>query len=139
MSRARSGLVGLLAALSTFGCARREARELVSRAELGVFYGGQVQERREVSVPKDRPRPTLGFRLTFAETLREPLPVRWEVDMPGPAERRVSRVAEASVPAGQARFDQVIELPPNASFGTWNVRVETESRLVVDRAFSLVP
>ncbi len=139
MSRAGSFVVGLLLALATFGCARRDAADLVSRAELGVFYGGQVQERREVSMPKDRPRPTVGFRLTFAEALREPLSVRWEVDMPGPAERRVSRVAEASVPAGQGRFDQVIELPPNASFGTWNVRVETEGRLVVDRAFSLVP
>jgi hypothetical protein len=138
----RSALNAVLgfACSSWIGCARHDAEaEVVSRAELGVFYGGQVQERREVSMPSDRPRPTIGFRLTMTSPLREPLPVSWEVDMPGPAERRVQSVGEAQVSEGQSRFDQVISVPQTAALGLWNVRVQVADRLVIDRAIVLAP
>ena len=130
----------VLACTVTVGCERRDAEaDVVARAELGIFYGGQVQERREISMPSDRPRPTIGFRLTMASPLRESLAVSWEVDMPGPVERRVQSVGEALVAEGQGSFDQVIPVPQNAVLGTWNVRVQVAERLVIDRALVLAP
>jgi hypothetical protein len=130
----------VLAFITSAACARRDAEaDVVARAEFGIFYGGQVQERREVSMPSDRPRPTIGFRLTMASPLRESLPVNWEVDMPGPAERRVQSVGETRVAEGQSSFDQVIPVPQNAALGTWNVRVQIGERLVIDRAIVLAP
>lgn len=105
-------------------------------AELGVFYGGQVQELRRVPWPSDGKRPTFGFRLRFTKPLREELPVRWEVDMPAPRApgQRVQRLGEARVPAGQRQLDQTLEIPAGAEFGIWNVRVIAGEHLVIDRA-----
>jgi hypothetical protein len=139
--------VASLAALSAFSAASvlascqnaEEAPSTLKSAELGVFYGGEIQERRKVSMPKDRQRPTLGFRLTMTEPLRAELPVHWEIDLPGPADRRVQSVGDARVPAGQARFDQVLAVPEGAALGLWNVRVTTGERIVIDRALVLEP
>ena len=132
------GAVRVVLALSLTACSSgQRAPEKLSRAELGVFYGGEVQERLRVDMPSDRPRPTLGFRLTMASPLQNELGVRWEIDMPGPADRRVQNVGEARVPAGQTRFDQVIAVLENARLGTWNVRVTAGDRIVIDRAMVL--
>ena len=41
----------------------------VQGVELGVFYGGQVQQRRSIPWPSTERQPTWGFRLTFREPL----------------------------------------------------------------------
>jgi hypothetical protein len=107
--------------------------------QLGVFYGGQVQELRRVPWPTEGKRPHLGFRVRFEEATREALPLRWEIDMPaGRAPTgRVQRVNEATVPAGQSVLDQSLDVPPNAELGVWNVRVLVGQKLVIDRALHL--
>ncbi len=128
----------LLVVLSISACRKGgDEGRLLPRAELGVFYGGQVQERIEVEMPPDVGRPTIGFRLSFPEPLTAPATVRWEVDMPGPARRRVTRVAQATLEPGQSRFDRVIEVPRSASLGLWNVRVQVGDELAIDRALLL--
>lgn len=140
LGRGATALGLTAAAVGLAGCSRAEgAPEQVARAELGLFYGGEVQERRRVSMPSDKPRPTIGFRLTMSAPLQRELGVRWEIDMPGPTARRVQNVGEARVPVGQSRFDQVISVPDNGGFGLWNVRVLTGERIVIDRALVLEP
>ncbi len=109
------------------------------RAELGVFYGGQVQQLRRVPWPEDGQRPTFGFRLTFAEPLPQEQVVRWEVEMPSrtTAGQRIERIAEARLESGRARLDQAVEVPPGARLGLWNVRVIVGEQLVLDRAVTL--
>lgn len=111
----------------------------VEGAELGVFYGGQVQERRSIPWPSTARQPTWGFRLTFREPLERELTVRWEVDMPARTApgRRIERVSEVRVGPGQVRLDQPIEVPQAAGLGLWNVRVIAGERLVLDRAVRL--
>lgn len=109
------------------------------RAELGVFYGGQVQQLRRVPWPDDGKRPTFGFRITFPEPLREAQVVRWEVDMPSRITpgQRMERVAEAKLEPGRVRLDQEVDVPVGARLGLWNVRVILGQRLVLDRAVTL--
>lgn len=111
----------------------------VGRAELGVFYGGQVQQLRSVPWPSGARQPTWGFRLVFREPLAQELAVRWEVDMPSRTARgqRIERVSEVSVGAGRVRLDQAIDVPAAAELGLWNVRVIAAERLVLDRAVRL--
>ena len=126
--------------MGLFACVPEDAREDERvRVELGVFYGGQVQQLRRVPWPEDGQRPTFGFRLPFAEPLQEEQVVRWEVDMPSRTTpgQRVERIAEARLEPGRARLDQAVEVPPGARLGLWNVRVIVGDRLVLDRAVTL--
>lgn len=138
----------LLAAILSIGCdpaegsSDRPGTEQGSvgvSGQLGVFYGGQVQELRRVPWPAEGKRPQLGFRLRFEGATPHPASLRWEVDMPSrsaPA-GRVQRVSETLVPSGQTVVEQSLDVPPNAELGVWNVRVLVGQQLVIDRALHL--
>ena len=90
----------------------------VARAELGVFFGGPVQERAEIPFTLDRNRQTQGFRLTFHRALSRPGEIRWEVDPPGPEHRDRSCIERCGgksmvVVEGAERPDQ---LTPEVEF-----------------------
>jgi hypothetical protein len=53
------------------------------RAEFGIFYGGQVQQRDEIPLSIDAARQRQGFRLTHTPPPAEALEVRWELGKPG--------------------------------------------------------
>jgi len=116
------------------------------RAEFGLFYGGQVQERREIPLEMDRARQLQGFRLELEVAPRSPLEVRWEVGMPaaGPlrrdalgrkARRRRTRLGRGLWRAGETRFEQTLPFAPGDPVGLWNLRVRVGSRVVLDRPF----
>lgn len=132
--------------LVTLGCAEPDAEPppLVRQAEFGVFFGGQVQERRELPLEVDRTRQIQGFRLQFSRPLSEPLEVEWEIDMPGNARRvrdlkgrrglgRRTVLGHATVPKGATRFDRELPFVPEDSPGTWNLRVIVGDGVVIDR------
>lgn len=110
---------------------------LVREARLGVFYGGQLQQREEVARVLDDSQ-SQGFRIVFREPLRENTRVRWELVLPsrpGSAEVRLSKLGEITVVAGQREVDQVLRFEPEDTLGLWNVRVLVEDELVIDRAW----
>lgn len=134
-----------LAAILCLSCNAPEPKPLLERAELGVFFGGEIQERSELSLVLDRAQQAQGFRLQFSEPLREPLTVRWEIDMPGAGRRvrdtsgrrgygRLTRVSEAEARVGLRLFEQEIRFVPEDSPGAWNVRVRVGDQLALDRA-----
>ncbi len=136
----------MLLLLATLGCAEpnEEPPRLVRQAEFGVFFGGQVQERREIPLEVDRTRQVQGFRLQFSGPLSEPLEVEWEIDMPGNARRvrdlkgrrglgRRTVLGHATVPRGATRFDRELPFVPEDSPGMWNVRVIVGDGVVIDR------
>lgn len=100
---------------------------------LGVFYGGQVQERELIEWSPERAVP-LGFRLSFPAGAEEPRLIQWQVVRPGPRGRRVTEEGEVRLPAEREIFDQQIALSPDSLSGTWNVRVTVQGILVIDRA-----
>jgi hypothetical protein len=119
---------------------------LVEEAKFGVFYGGQIQDRREIPFELERSKQNHGFRIEFARELAEPVRVSWEIDMPGTGRRvrdrrgrigagRLVKLDEAHVPAGRTRFDQVLPFQPGDGLGTWNIRVIVKDEVVIDRPF----
>ena len=110
-------------------------------ARLGVFYGGQVQERLEVPRVLEG-RQTQGFRLVFREPLERAATVRWEIEMPGSkgpstAPLAVTRLGKLLVPVGQQQIDQSFDFEPGDPLGLWNIRVFVDQSLVIDRAWSV--
>lgn len=145
MKRPVSRLLALLGAtlLAIYACSCRKAppAPLVARAEFGVFFGGQVQEREAIPFQLDRSKLSFGFRIDFSEPLERPVKVAWELERPaiGRAARRpddrIAELSEASARIGQKRFDQVLAFQPGDPLGTWTIRIDVDSARVVDRSF----
>jgi hypothetical protein len=116
------------------------------KAEFGIFYGGQVQEREQLPLDVDGTRQTQGFRLRVDPPPERALEVRWEIGMPGVG-RRVTdsqgrRARPRRVQLGQTRwrpgeavFEQRIPFAPGDPLGLWNIRVLVGSQVVLDRPF----
>lgn len=117
-----------------------------ARAEFGIFYGGQVQQRDELPLELDPARQQQGFRLTLPEAPSTALEVRWELGKPG-AGRRVTDSAGRKARSrpvqlgrdhfrpGEPVFEHRIAFAPGDPLGLWNVRVLLESEVVLERPF----
>jgi len=111
-----------------------ERQSLVRRAQLGLFFGGQVQERDEIPFTLDRSKQTQGFRIDFVAPLTEPLAIRWEIDRPKVrGNGRVAELGADQARVGQERFDHELPFEPGHPLGTWNFRVIAGEQIVIDR------
>ena len=124
----------ILASLSLACAPQPDKPSQIRSAKFGIFFGGQIQERREIPRVLEASKQRQGFRLEFSKALSEPLTVSWEIDMPGAGRRvrdlagrrrrgRITRLGQATVPQGRKRFDQELVFVPEDSAGTWNLRV----------------
>jgi len=131
----RSWLVVATAALLSLGCERKPAETgPVAHAALGIFFGGQVQERQEIPFTLDRAKQTQGFVIEFTRPLTRPLKIHWEIDRPKVRGKgRLTELFDAEARVGQTRFDQEIPFEPGHPLGTWNFRVTVEDQIVIDR------
>ena len=128
-------------------CAAPESAGVPSvRAEFGIFYGGQVQERDEIPLSLDAARQRQGFRLTRTPPPAEALEVRWELGKPGQGRRapdsqgrrarpRPVQLGRAHFRAGEPVFEQALPFAPNDPLGLWNIRVLVGDRVVLERPF----
>jgi hypothetical protein len=143
-SRRFVGVFGLTLACS-MGCAAEPApASRVLSAKLGLYYGGQIQERREIPFELDPGQQVHGFRVDFSGPLSRPLPVSWEIDMPGTNKRvrdrqgrvggRLVRVGALQARVGQRRLDHVFGFEPGDPLGVWSFRVLIENELVIDKS-----
>lgn len=116
------------------------------RAEFGVLFGGQVQERTEIPFELDTTKQALGFVITLRQPLAKPTALHWEVSKPGPTSasrladpinRRVE-LFDASIAAGQTHIQRSLSLEPGDSLGLWNLRVTLGDHLAIDRSFMVV-
>jgi hypothetical protein len=133
-----------LFALFALGCHEKpEPDPLLERAAFGVFFGGQIQDRKELPFELDPAKQSLGIRVDFREPLTRPVRVSWEIERPlnakasaskGDAgQERVTEVGEAQARLGERRLDVPVLLRPGQVLGTWHVRVKVEERAVIDR------
>jgi hypothetical protein len=142
----------LLVLLSTgpaaFSCARPAPQSFVKSAKLGVFYGGQVQERTDVPFELDPGKQAQGFRLEFSAPLAQDTEIEWRIDVPkaDPERKRRPRAAgELATPprtslsgkdvarAGETTLDHLLTFHPGDPLGLWNVRVVVRGKVVIDR------
>lgn len=119
---------------------QRAKPELVKEAELGVFFGGQVQELKEIPKQLDAARQRHGFRLTFAAPLPRDIPIAWEislppVDKPGP---RPALIGAVTARAGQTVLDVPLAFRSSDPLGAWHAKVTADGRVVIDRDFQVV-
>ena len=136
----------------SLGCEPPRSKPLVKSARLGVFFGGQIEERREIPFELDPTKQSQGFRVDFSEPLLSETEVEWRVDMPRTtAPRRRASPHEAPTPealfattsgkdvarAGQTELDHVLSMHPGDPLGLWNVRVVVRGKVAIDRAIEV--
>jgi hypothetical protein len=143
-------LVTALAVVATLSGCKRPAQPTssrIKRAQFGIFFGEQVQEREQIPFELDRTRQMQGIRIDFTEPLSRPLKVTWEINRPlsrrthagskpgtkAPGGDRVVELGEAEANAGQTRFDQLLPFKPGDPLGIWNLRVVVDQEVAIDR------
>jgi hypothetical protein len=123
----------------TLAC-ERAAPGQIKEAQFGVFFGGQVQELKEIAKELDPGRQQHGFRLTFRAPLPHDVPVAWELSLPatdkgGP---RAAFVGQATAKAGQSVLEVPLNFRPTDPLGSWHAKVSAENQVVIDRDFTLI-
>src|SRR5690606_16371829 len=130
-------LLGLLVCL--LAC-QREPEFKIPQAEVGIFYGGQIQRVTSIEMSSITPA-HFGFRVTFPASDDEEKPllreISYEIVKPGPAGRRVTEEGSLKLPLDQTRLDHVVEFPEEAKLGVWNIRVVWGDKILADRAIYL--
>jgi hypothetical protein len=119
---------------------RRDAPGLVQIGEFGVFFGGQVQELKEIAKELDPARQQHGFRLTFRGPLTQDVAVSWEISLPAPDKGgpRAANVGQTMAKAGQSVLDVPLSFRPTDPLGSWHAKVTAAGVVVIDRDFQVV-
>jgi len=148
----RVSLPALMATCCAVSCAHPEPQSFVRAAKLGVFYGGQVQERSEIPFELDPGKQSQGFRVEFTDPVSTDTAVEWRVDVPkaDPERKRKPRApGELAEPprttlsgkdivrAGETSLDHVLAFHPGDPLGLWNVRVVVRDKVVIDRPLEI--
>ena len=142
-----NGRLGLalasLLGLVVLGCPAKSERDpLVERASFGVFFGGQIQDRKELPFELDQTKQRIGVRIDFRAPLVSAVPVAWEIARPlsgksknkgDAATDQVVEVGEANARVGESRLDVPLSLRQGQVLGNWHVRVKVDGRQVIDR------
>ena len=128
--------------LCLLGCPSKPERDaLVERAAFGVFFGGQIQDRKELPFELDPTKQRCGIRIEFRAPLTRSVQVAWEIARPLTARaskgdaalERVTEVGAAAARVGESRLDVPVSLRQGQVLGTWHVQVKVDGRAVIDR------
>jgi hypothetical protein len=114
---------------------------LVERAAFGVFFGGQIQDRRELPFELDPAQQQQGIRIDFRAPLVRAVPVTWEIARPAFVKaakadagvEQVVEVGDATARIGEARLDVPLSFRQGQVLGSWHVRVKVDARVAIDR------
>jgi len=132
----------VLLVFGLLGChGKPEQDPLVERAAFGVFFGGQIQDRRELPFELDEAKQSCGIRVDFRAPLEHQARLSWEIERPLNAraskadagQERVTEVGEARARVGERRLDVPVLLRQGQVLGNWHVRVKVDERTVIDR------
>lgn len=133
-------------AFPILGCERKLDENEGLLVEVGVFFGGQIQQLEQVRYSQISP-PHLGFRLTRSGASQQRVArnadhaatrVRFDLVVPGPAGRRVTKMSEMRWSLEQGSVDQLLDVPEQAGYGVWNVRIVHEGVVLADRALHVM-
>jgi hypothetical protein len=142
LASAEKLLARVLLALGLLSCTpKSDPDPLVERAAFGVFFGGQIQDRKELPFELDPARQQQGFRVDFRAPLTGAVKVAWEVARPLGAKAakadagsgEVVEVGELTAHVGEARIDVPVSFRQGQVLGNWHLRLKVDSRVVLDR------
>lgn len=137
----KRGLVVLLW-LGLAAC--RNADESKPRAEFGVLFGGDIQDRERLVLEPDPSKQELGVRVTFAQPVTRATRVSWEVERPSQVRgldggtMRAAELGNVTLGAGERRADGKFVFRAGDPPGSWRVRVLVDGQSVLDRSFEVV-
>ena len=126
--------------LLVLAACERAPKGVVKEAEFGVFFGGQVQELKELHKQLEQARQRHGFRQTFADPHARDVPVPWEVSLPITDTRAPAPalVGQATAKAGQTVLDVPLAFRASDPLGIWHAKVMADGVVVIDRDFTVV-
>jgi hypothetical protein len=136
----RRRALGALVGLALLAC-KHEAPGPVSEAKFGVFFGGQVQELKEIPKELDPARQQHGIHLAFRAPLERSANVAWELLLPASEKQpgpRAALVGQANAKAGETELDVPLAFRPTDPLGAWHVKVSVDGQPVIDRDFTVV-
>jgi hypothetical protein len=119
---------------------RGSSESLVEQAEFGVFFGGQVQELKEITKELDPTRQRHGFRIRFRGPLPRDVLVEWELLLPqsekgGP---RAAQLGQVTARAGETELDVPLSFRPADPLGVWRAQLSVDGKSAVGRDFTVV-
>lgn len=115
------------------------------RAEFGVLFGGDIQDREQLVLETDPNKQELGVRVTFPQPVTRPTRVTWEVERPSEVRgldggtTRAAELGRVTLGAGERRADGKFSFRAGDPPGDWRVRVQVDGETVLDRGFVVVP
>ncbi len=142
MTATRASLMVLMIGLGALRCsAKSDPDPLVERAAFGVFFGGQIQDRKQLAFELDPAQQSTGFRIDFRAPLKRAVQVSWEIARPLGAHARpadagadqVVEVGQVVARVGETRLDVPVLLRRGQALGAWHVRVKVDARVVLER------
>ncbi len=113
------------------------------RAEFGVLFGGDIQDRERLVLETDPSKQELGVRVTFREPVTHPTRVSWEVERPSEVRgldggtTRAAELGHVMLRAGERRADGKFVFRAGDPPGSWRVRVSVDGESVLDRSFEV--
>jgi hypothetical protein len=122
----------------------RSTDESRPRAEFGVLFGGDIQDRERLVLEADPSKQELGVRVTFAEPVTRATRVSWEVERPSEVRgldggtTRAAELGNVTLGAGERRADGKFVFRAGDPPGSWRVRVLVDGQSVLDRSFEVV-
>jgi len=141
----KRGLSAALALALAFGLAACRSEPPQARAEFGVLFGGDIQDREQLVLEPDSTKQELGVRVTFREPVARPTRVTWEIERPSEVRgldggaTRAAELGRVTLGAGERRADGKFAFRAGDPTGNWRVRVLVDGKPVLDRGFVVVP
>lgn len=138
------GVVVGIAGIVAVRAARDDAARALPRAEFGVLFGGDVQDRERITLELDPDQQELGLRVIFPEPVRESTRVDWEVEKPSNVRAldgglaRSAELGKIEVPPGERRADSKFAFRKGDLPGSWRVRVSVDGETILNRGFEVV-
>lgn len=137
----RAGLLWLALA-SALACRAEESEP--PKAEFGVLFGGDIQDRASIPLELSPERQELGLRVTFPRPLERDARVSWELERPtskrGPdgGIAYAAELGERRARPGERRVDAKLKFRRGDPVGTWRIRIRVNGQIRLDRAFEVV-
>jgi hypothetical protein len=134
------GIAGVLAVRA----ARRDTERATPRAEFGVLFGGDIQDRERFTLETDPNKQELGLRVTFPAPVSRPTRVDWEIEKPSNVRgldggaTRSAELGKIELTAGESRADAKFGFRKGDLPGSWRVRVSIDGESVLNRGFEVV-
>lgn len=134
----------LSACLAVAGCRSLSEEPARPKAEFGVLFGGEIQDRPTIPLELESERQELALRVTFPRPLERETLVSWELEKPTKQRTAdgstafAAELGERRARRGERSVDAKLHFRRGDPLGTWRIRVRVNGQVVLERSFQVV-